>query len=333
MRLIFTFTFLLLIIKGYSQSAHDGISLRGLETNRSSYYYGEPIQLTFVTKNDDSNTKYYWEPSSDINFLVELVDFQKGEVKPFSYGISHTSYDQWRSNRPPEDAAYETGRVYIMTYNLGPDFGYEQLIKTSSRSTPTISDFTNVLPVGKYKIKITYTLLPISNSIFTSFDFEVKPIPEEENDAFIDYLEAMKYTSISHPFYGDESYNSQHTHSLENFTKKYPNSRYSQHAYNILINKVYQYHSKNISIERRRQAITQYLREDRIHLSELKFEKSLRAKKLIDSKFVIGSEIEVADKVLRNLKKEDPLVSEILIDRLKSKSNYKRLKNYACEEQ
>lgn len=333
MRYIITIILTLVVQVASSQSLHDGISLRGLETNRHVYYYGEPIQIAFVAKNEDSNTKYYWEPLTGVNFLVEFLDLQKGKARKLSYGSTETPYDYWSVNPPPESAAYRAEKVYVNTYNIGASFGYEQLIKTSSISSPTISDFTKVLPVGKYRVNISYNLLPGKEKLHTSFDFEVKLLPTEEQEALNVYLEAMKYASISHPFYGDKSYSSQHNNSLERFIEAYPDSRYTQHAYSILVNQIYWYYTENITIDRKRQEITRYLTEDKVQLPELKFNMSRMASKFLEKEMVNGRKEEVADKVLKNLNKEDPIISEILINQLGRKHNLKRLKNYACEQQ
>lgn len=331
MKSIFTLTFILLVQVGSSQSLHDGISLRSLETNRSDYYYGEPVQVSFVTRNEDFDTKFYWEPLTGVNFLVELVDLQKGNALKLNYGATHTPYDHWSNNAPPEQAAYGATKIYVNTYNIGASFGYEQLIKTSSISTPTISDFTQALPVGKYKLKVNYILLPGNEKLIASFDFEIKPLPNEEQDSFNAYLEAMKYASIAHPYYGDETYSPKHTNSLERFIESYPNSRYAQHAYSVLINKVYKYHTKKIPLERKKQEITRYLTEDKIQLSELQYEKSRMANKHIENKMINGRKEVVADEVLKSLDKQDPVISEILIEDLKRTHKLKKLKNYACE--
>ena len=333
MKSIFTLTFILLVQVAFSQSLNDGISLRGLETNRSVYYYGEPIHISFVTRNEDSDIKFYWEPLTGVNFVLELVDFRKGDTLKLSYGSTHTPYDHWSNNAPPKQAAYKVGKVYINTYNIGASFGYEQLIKTTSISTPTISDFTRARPVGKYKLNVSYILLPGKEKLFTSFDFEVKPVPNEEQDAFSAYLEAMKYTSVSHPYYGDKTYSPKHNNSLENFIDSYQSSRYTQHAYSVLVNQVYWYHSKNIPLEGKKQEITKYLTEDKIQLSELRYEKSKMANKYIEKKMIVGSKEEIADKVLKSLDKQDPIISDILIEKLSRKHNLKKLKNYACEGQ
>ena len=102
MKSIFTLTFILLVQVASSQSLYDGISLRNLETNRSDYYYGEPILISFVTRNEDFDTKFYWEPLTGVNFLVELVDLQKGNTLKLHNGATHTPYDHWSNNAPPE---------------------------------------------------------------------------------------------------------------------------------------------------------------------------------------------------------------------------------------
>lgn len=91
-----------------SQSLIDGMSVHNLPSNRGKYYYGEPIILYFLTKNETDKIKRYWEPTTSINVKLELVDLRSG--KTFYYAHEPSDYghmrNYWVDNPPPVEASF-----------------------------------------------------------------------------------------------------------------------------------------------------------------------------------------------------------------------------------
>ena len=305
---------------------HDGLSIVALDINSSIFYYGEPIYFYFKAVNMTEDIKSYHKPSNVTNYSLHLTNLTTGEVEESRQWLSHPRGAQLGSV-PSGDRAYRPKEKFIIKGLLNPLFAdrklNEQIVFSYNLANKLLA-----IEKGEYRLTIEYQLLPSDRIISTSFDFEIKAIPADQEQAFEQYVRSTTYAGHSYRRGGGGSYSATHPDSYENFLKKYPNSSYSDYAFVDMVNQVYIYpdQGKEASIEKFNQYLNYF---PNIEQSSLKMEYITHLPFCVNA--MPGDNLRVElDRFLRDeLSDEDIDLSTVLINVAKGMYQVEGLRNYA----
>jgi hypothetical protein len=321
----------IVLIKVNGQNIAKGVKITGLTSNREAYLYGEPVLLYFSISNQTENTIYNWIPSPGVNVQVELIDLASGEKKQTLFYSSDNQKQKyrWSQQSPSEGNAFKPFQSYFFHYLIGETFSKEKVYFPKGKEAPVIERYASILPEGSYKLQVEFTLLPSKEKIQESHSFSINKVPAEEMGAFENYRKSLQYTALTHPAYGDGSYSSKHSSSIENFLKDYSESVYSQHLLHILTNWLYPYYKKEGLDESKIAIIQEYLKNDQL-LPELRVERAFRAGVLARNYGKNIDKQEIFDKALKGVQNQSSSISEWVINLGDRSHKVKGLKNYAC---
>lgn len=329
---------LLLISYGYSQdhNVQDGIKLASSCTNRTSFYYGEPLLFHFYAENISGSTKMIWKPLRQVNLIIKIKNESSGieYTDQFDFPGSNEYRHYYNNNEPNESKAFAPTESYIYDFLVGEGgFPTKTVYETQRRGAPSIGSYGHILPVGEYKILVEYTLLPTNVKVVVDHSFEILEIPIDEQQAFQAYTIALAYTSNSHSAFGDGSYNPNHQKSLESFITRFPNSRFAKHADHIIALEVYPFPGSNMPSETiRKKKMKSYFSSTHNDVPELKLQKAVRIIPITRTLFSQTEKDKMFSDVLINLKHDDPTLSEIFIRKGKGNFSEKVLINHAKKQ-
>lgn len=315
----------------YSQqitSSFDGLILRPSSLNDNSFYYGEPFNIYFEILNAENVSKKYYKPQTGINYKLKLINLSTGR-DIHSIGSDWYSWGDVRkkfASEPPSDYfSYKANEYLIFDINSGYHFGIEWLSNTERKSS---AYNLKAVPIGQYELFFEYYLFPSNEIIKSSFRFEVKSIPNNEKAAFDAYVRATEY-AFENNFWNKKSYNPDSPDTYEHFINKFPSSVYSEYAFLNMMTEIYHYPIVNESI-----------RQQRFNDFADKFS-TLKQRKNVQAAYVIslpshmnasgGNLYSKMDSFLVSIKKNDPILSKIVITISERTFKIKGLKNYAAD--
>lgn len=296
-----------------AQDAKDGISLRKLDTNRESFYHGEPVSFAFELKNNTPIEKKYWKMSTGVNVFYKLIDLKSN--KEIGNSISDwTAFASIRENfrnTPYEGHYFQPNEAYFFVIDLAADLSsdYFQKYTKGLKYRNTLSRNLVTLPIGNYKLIIEFYLMPSENKIQVQHEFAIQKLPSSEIEAYENFLESTVYAANSY-YAGDNNYMPSADRSYETFMDNYPESLFSEYAFFNLINKVYHYGGTNtISNEDRRQKKEEFISNKDFKLKNLIAKKAYIFPQVLNGVKNIDKH-KALEKQLMKLEEEDPILSD-----------------------
>ncbi len=315
-----------------SKVTFDGIEISAVETNSITYYYGEPVIMHFEFSNVTNNTKQYYKPSTGVNLTFLLRNKSNGKVvEPHLIFWSMGGHERSRmQNEPPSpDEAYQPHEYGHYAVQLNEQFGTEALTDQAVAYNNNLSYRLAALPIGEYELVMKYLLLPVKREMIATFSFKVVALPQEEQEAFKQYVQASAYASNAH-FWANNNYVASHKDSYENFLKRYPNSLFAQYAFVDMVKEIYTFAGPSQTSKANK--YKEYIEfHSKIKKSNLKMD-YLRGLPYYVSLLPSTNAKDHLDKVLYKLKDEHPAYSKGLIRNAELRNKIKGLKNYASKK-
>lgn len=311
---LFTLVF---VSASLAQQQADGISLRSLGSNRDSFYFGEPVSFAFELKNNTALLKQYWKKVTGVNVYYKLINQETNK----EVGNSEDDWesfefirDSYSSKLPDAQSSFLPHFSYYFIVDLAADL-HSPLFEKHRQGLKydnTLALALRALPEGEYKLLVEFLLLPGAQKIETEHSFQIKPLPEEEQEAYHAFLTSTVYAANSY-YPGDNNYRPHAEKSYESFLMKYPESLFAEYAFFILIDKVYHYGGTvTIPQDVRQQTVRQYIANKDFTLANLKVKKAYTLAYVLHWAEGIDKRQALEQELLK-LQEEDPVISDQLI--------------------
>jgi hypothetical protein len=306
--------FLFSAIAAYAQSSYDGISIQASKSNRTSFYFGEPVSFIYSIKNNTDVPKFYWKKMTGVNIVYTLTELDNGKV----VGSSELFWEMFRESRhhakntqPDETMSFQPNEELLINIGLGLDIAVDGMINL--KYNDEIGFDLLHLPIGKYKLVVEYHLLPSGDKINAFHEFAIKELPEHEKEAFNAFIESTNYAAENN-YFNKNKYDINNQKSYEVFISKYPESIFSQYAYSNLVNKIYRFGRIPVNENQKKKIYKEYLSHNIITLPNLKVKQGRAAIKILRKPGMTGMNNEkVLEQLLTNFENEDPVISDELI--------------------
>lgn len=305
-----------------------------LEGQRTRFTYGEPIRVYFYIENNNK-AKPYAPPSYAVNIKYILKDLTTGaNVKgneKWNNGLAKTMRSNLINGTTRNPLNIKARESFYFYPHLGEEFGTVKLSKAKVAITSKLRYNLNALPTGQYELTMEFYLYPSDKVLRKSVIFKVESIPDQMESTFQEFVKATVYAANSH-YWAGRNYDGKHVNSYENFIDKHPDNIFADHATLDMISQIYAY--KFISEPNVRETLNNYLDYgSEIEASDLKLTYGIHIPHVVSQlyekdKIALKSS---TNKVLKEVLRDSPEASKLLIHLSTSRNKLSGLTNYAAD--
>ncbi len=318
MKLIFAFLFLLISFSIQAQFCeYDSISICPSVKNKKIFIEGESIFFNTVITNKSSKPK-------NRSFVIKNVELENKSLDTIYHSpfASHEhSYDKVQNVIAPYQHFDITEPSIQAVHLIGKWYYFDT----------SIPERVYYFQPGKYKMNITFDLIPTGIFLNCIYDFQVLPASDIQLKEYRAYINCIDYRKQSL-----EHYDQSNPLSVESFVSKYPNSVYKDDLYYYLLTRIPYLTLNHAGTELDNiywLAFIKDLINNLIHSDNIAFRTQLADKlpKLVSALkgfHAISDEQEFVDEILQSIT-TDSILSSRIIKNCERDLNLRGLKNYA----